>query len=77
MADSDLTDIIDIQYETQEKSGISVPVKERSAILGGDELLALDSYPTVPAFRVNVPEIKEVKAKFVYNFFPMRSALYY
>jgi len=69
MADSDLTDIINIQYEAQEKTGINIPVKERSGILGGDELLALDSYPTVPAFRVNVPEIKEAKARFVYNFF--------
>lgn len=69
MESSELTDIVDVQYETQEKAGIDVPVKERSERLGGDELLALDSYPTTPAFRVNVPEISESNAKFVYNFF--------
>jgi len=69
MSNTDLTDIVDVQYETQEKSGITIPTLEKSAIQGGDERLALDSYPTVPAFRVNVPEISEAKAKFVYNFF--------
>ena len=65
---SQITDVEDVQYITQELSGIDSAIEEGNA--GRDDKVSvLDSYPSVPAFRVNVPEVQEAQAKFVYNFF--------
>ena len=69
----DLTDIkdislyIDTQYESQDLSGIESVIVEPPA--AGSYVRAFDSFPSAPTFRVNVPEIKNVKAEFIYNFF--------
>ena len=64
-ADS-LASIENIQYQAQELSGIddTIPLARRR---GGDRVV--DSFPSVPALRVNVPEIQDSKATFKYNFF--------
>jgi len=67
MSTDDLTDITNVQYQTQELSGIETSLVESIAF--GEIPGVLDSFPSVPAFRVNVPEISEVQSKFVYNFF--------
>lgn len=64
---SNVTEIIDTQYETQDLSGIESVIIEPTG--AGAYIVALDSFPSAPTFRVNVPEIKNVKAKFIYNFF--------
>lgn len=69
MSIDELTDITNVQFESQELSGIEIDNKETEEILSDDEKIALDSYASVPAFRVNVPEISNASAKFVYNFF--------
>ena len=63
MATSDYTDISGTQYEIQELSGID------TALTDNDDIVVLDSYASVPAFRVNVPEVSEASAKFIYNYF--------
>jgi len=60
---TNVSDIENIQYETQELSGIN------NSITTFNIPAVLDSYPSVPSFRVNVPEVSEASAKFVYNFF--------
>lgn len=67
MSTDDLTDLTDIQYEVQELTGIEVALIEIGPY--GTRPGVLDSFPSVPAFRVNVPEISEVESNFVYNFF--------
>ena len=64
---SSVTEIVDTQYEAQDLSGIESVIIEPPG--AGAYIVALDSFPSAPAFRVNVPEIKNVKAKFIYNFF--------
>lgn len=72
----ELTDILDIQYEVQELSGIDSAIEEArttssgaTSIAGEDKVVVLDSYPSVPSLRVNVPEVRQAKAEFVYNYF--------
>ena len=63
-ANVSLASITGIQYQAQELSGIDDTVP--------DNLITpkvIDSYPSVPALRVNVPEIQDGKATFKYNFF--------
>lgn len=67
MSIDDLTDLTDIQYEVQELTGIEAALIEIGPY--GTRPGVLDSFPSVPAFRVNVPEISEVESNFVYNFF--------
>lgn len=66
---SQITDVEDIQYFTQELSGIESAIEEANSSTQEDKVAVLDSYPSVPSFRVNVPEVTDVQAKFVYNFF--------
>ena len=61
-ADS-LASIESIQYQAQELSGID----DTTWMPGGDRVV--DSFPSVPALRVNVPEVQDSKATFKYNFF--------
>jgi len=69
MTIKDLTDIFDIQYQVQELSGIDNAIIEDPESSGEDYVAVLDSFPSTPAFRVNVPEISNASSRFVYNFF--------
>ncbi len=69
MSSDDLTDVKDIQYEAQEFSGLENVIDEGSYHEGDEEVKVVDSFASVPTFRVNVPEIKDANATFVYNFF--------
>ena len=55
MTIKDLTDVFDIQYQAQELSGIDNAIIEDPWL--DDYVAVLDSFPSTPAFRVNVPEI--------------------
>jgi len=61
-----LTSTSKIQYESQELSGIDTVSK---SLFGQTTALALDSFPSSPSIRIDVPEVKDFKAKFIYNFF--------
>lgn len=65
-----LTSIEGIQYQTQELSGLDVPDNGSNTISDDAvDYLTVDSFPSVPALRINVPEISSAEAKFRYNFF--------
>ena len=62
--------IENIQYEAQELSGIDDTTPESEDGLSYNEVQrVIDSYPSVPALRINVPEAQDPKASFKYNFF--------
>ena len=62
--------IENIQYEAQELSGIDDTTPESEDGLSYNEVQrVVDSYPSVPALRINVPEAQDPKASFKYNFF--------
>jgi len=61
--------IEDIQYEAQELSGLKDVIDEGSYHEGDEEVKVIDSFPSIPALRVNVPEVQEAKATFKYNYF--------
>ena len=66
----EITDISGIQYESQELSGIDNIIEEKWTPAGTyEDINAAESYASVPAFRVNVPEIQSISTEFVYNFF--------
>ena len=62
-----MTSTSKIQYESQELSGIDIP----KALIDSTEIVpvALDSFPSSPSARIDVPEVSDFKASFVYNFF--------
>ena len=63
-----LASIENIQYQAQELSGIDdTTPKTIPGVLAAPSVI--DSFPSVPALRVNVPEIQDSKATFKYNFF--------
>ena len=62
--------IENIQYEAQELSGIEDTTPEPGSKFHNSEVQrVIDSYPSVPALRINVPEAQDPKASFKYNFF--------
>ena len=65
----EITDITDTHLESQELSGIDLEEHQTEDILLENIKEVLDSYASVPSFRVNVPEVSNSSATFVYNFF--------
>jgi len=66
----EISEVSDIQYEAQELAGLENIIEEKTAAgHTWEEIKAAESYPSVPAFRVNVPEIQSITADFTYNFF--------
>lgn len=62
-------DITNTQYQAQELSGLEASIRNSPFLNREDNVVVVDSFPSVPAFRVNVPEISKIKTKFIYNYF--------